>query len=68
MQKAFYRITEVAEILGIGKSLAYQLVASGEIPSVYLAGRRSRRVHYLELEKWIARQAEAGTQQGPTFP
>lgn len=56
MEKAFYRISEVAEIIGLGKSLTYQLVASGDIPSVMLAGRRSVRVPSDDLQKWIEEQ------------
>lgn len=62
MEKEFYRISEVAQILGIGKSLAYQLVASGEIPSVRLAGRRSVRIHRKALEDWIAKQVSMAAQ------
>lgn len=56
MERAFYRIPEVAEIIGLGKSLTYQLVASGDIPSVMLAGRRSVRVPSDGLLKWIEEQ------------
>lgn len=64
MEKSFYRIPEVAEKLSIGKSLAYQLVASGEIPSVRLAGRRSVRVPAKELQEWIDKQIK---ERGPSF-
>jgi excisionase family DNA binding protein len=57
MEKAFYRISEVAEIIGLGKSLTYKLIAEGQIPSVYLAGCRSRRVPAGLLRKWIAEEA-----------
>jgi excisionase family DNA binding protein len=56
MEKAFYRVPEVAEIIGLGKSLTYRLVAEGEIPSIMLAGCRSRRVSKVALEKWIEEQ------------
>lgn len=52
-ERAFYRISEVATMLGIGKSLAYRLVSEGKIPSVYLAGCRSRRVPAKALRQWI---------------
>lgn len=32
-------VTEAAEVLGISRSLAYQLVARGELPSRRLGGR-----------------------------
>ena len=60
MEKAFYRISEVAEIVGLGKSLTYRLVAEGKIPSVWLAGCRSRRVSAAALRKWIEEQAQGG--------
>jgi len=58
MEKAFYRISEVAEIIGLGKSLTYKLVAEGRIPSVWLAGCRSRRISKVALEKWICEQTD----------
>jgi excisionase family DNA binding protein len=64
MEKAFLRISEVAEVIGAGKSLAYELVASGEIPSIWLAGRRSRRVPREALERWIAEQAKQADEVG----
>ena len=57
MDKAFYRISEVADIIGLGKSLTYRLVAEGQIPSVWIAGCRSRRVARPALLKWIEEQA-----------
>ena len=58
MDKAFYRISEVADIIGLGKSLTYRLVAEGRIPSVWLAGCRSRRVARPALVRWIEEQAQ----------
>jgi len=57
MEKQFYRMSEVAEIIGLGKSLTYKLVSEGHIPSVYLAGCRARRVHKAALENWISEQS-----------
>ena len=64
MEKAFYRISEVAEIIGLGKSLTYRLIASGEIPSVFLAGCRSRRVPADSLRQWVAEQSKMVVNQG----
>lgn len=58
MERAFYRISEVATVIGLGKSLTYKLIAEGQIPSVYLADRRSRRVPATALKKWIEEQSE----------
>jgi excisionase family DNA binding protein len=64
MEKAFYRIPEVAEIIGLGRSLTYRLIAEGEIPSIWLAGCRSRRVPKDALQRWIEKQsAQAGNGQ-----
>lgn len=35
-----YSVSEAAELLGIGRSTAYELVARGELPSVAIGGRR----------------------------
>ena len=58
MDKAFYKIAEVAEIIGLGKSLTYKLIQEGRIPSVYVAGCRSRRVPATALRKWIEEQEQ----------
>lgn len=56
MEKAFLKISEVAEVIGLGKSMVYKLIADGHIPSVKLAGLTSRRVSRKALEAWIAEQ------------
>jgi excisionase family DNA binding protein len=37
-ERLFFRVTEVAEIIGVSKSKAYELVANGTIPSVRIGG------------------------------
>lgn len=59
MEKAFLKISEVAEIIGLGKSMTYKLIGNGHIPSVKLAGLTSRRVSRKALEAWIAEQETA---------
>lgn len=59
MEKMFYRVSEVAEVLGIGKSLAYRLLAEGKIKSIWLAGCRSRRVPLEALKQFIDEQSQA---------
>ena len=44
-------LREMQETLGIGKTKAYELVATGDIPSVRIG--RSIRVSVLELERWL---------------
>ncbi len=51
-----YRITEVADALGISRSKAYELVGSGEIPSILLDG--CRRVTASGIHDFIARKQQ----------
>lgn len=62
MEKAFLRIPEVAEIIGLGKSATYKLVSDGHIPSVKLAGTKCVRVPRESLERWVKEQTESATQ------
>ena len=54
------KVPEVAEVLRIARSRAYELVAAGEIPSIRIG--RSVRVSRRELEQWLdeRRQSSAG--------
>jgi excisionase family DNA binding protein len=45
------KLSEVAQILGIGRSLVYELIAQGQIPYVRLG--RCIRVQRASLEEWI---------------
>lgn len=54
--RKFYRVREVAEMLGICRSLAYRLITDGTIPSIVIPGTRSRRVPAEALEVWLASQ------------
>jgi excisionase family DNA binding protein len=54
MDKLLLRPVEVAEVLGIGRSLVYQLIASGDIPSIRIGGPNSRRVPITAIHEWIA--------------
>lgn len=58
MEKAFLKISEVAEVINLGKSMTYKLIAEGHIPSVKLAGIKARRVSRKALDQWIAEQEE----------
>lgn len=57
MEKLLLRASEVSEVLGIGRSLVYELIAQGRIPSVRLG--RTIRVPVRALDKWI-RDQESG--------
>ena len=52
MDTTFLTCKEVAEILKIGKSLAYRLISKGEIPSFRFG--RIIRVRQADPEKFIA--------------
>ena len=58
-RREYLKVPEVAEMLQIARSRAYELVGSGEIPSVRIG--RSLRVSRKELERWLdeRRQPEA---------
>ncbi len=55
MDKLVLRPAECAEVLGIGRSKAYELLAKGELPSVRIGG--SLRVPVARLREWIDRKA-----------
>ena len=61
-ERLLYRVEEVAEMLGLGRSKTYQLVASGELPSVRLG--RCVRVPVQALRRWIESQATHEVEEG----
>jgi excisionase family DNA binding protein len=59
MDKLMLRVPEAAELLGLGRAKAYQLVQSGELPSIKIG--RSVRIPVAALRAWVERQQrEAG--------
>lgn len=52
----YLKVSEVAEILRIARSRAYELVAEGEIPSIRIG--RSVRVSRGELDRWLEEQRQ----------
>ena len=52
MEKMLLKPSEVGQILGIGRSLVYELIASGQIPSVRLG--RCIRVPAESLQRWLS--------------
>lgn len=52
-------VAQAAALLHIGKDKAYELIASGKLPSVRL-GERSVRVPRALLEKWVEAAAQGG--------
>jgi len=59
MEKWLLKPTEAAEVLGIGRSLIYELIAMGEIPSVRLG--RCLRVPAESLQQWIREREKERT-------
>ena len=49
-------VTEAAELLGVSRNLAYDLIHDGTLPHVRL-GRRRILVSRVALEQWIARES-----------
>lgn len=52
MEKLLLRPTEAAELLGIGRSKIYALLAARELPSIRVG--HSVRVPAAALRKWVA--------------
>jgi excisionase family DNA binding protein len=61
MRPLLYSVEEVGKLIGFGRTLTYELVRSGEIPSIIVAGRK--RVRREALEAWIESQARSAPEQ-----
>lgn len=48
------RVSEAADLLGIGKSTAYELIAAGEIPAIRLGKGKAIRVSVGDLQDWVS--------------
>jgi excisionase family DNA binding protein len=57
-ERLLYRVGEAAELLGISRSKAWELLARGEIESVKIDG--ARRVSRGAIEAYVARLAGGG--------
>lgn len=55
--RLLYRPDEVAEMLSLGKSKVFELMASGEIASISCG--RARRVPRESLEQWLRERVQA---------
>jgi len=56
MEKLLLKPLEAAQVLGIGRSLIYELIARREIPSVRLG--RCLRVPKESLQQWLKEREE----------
>ena len=63
MEKLLLRPAEVAEMLGLGRSKTYQMLANGQLPSVRIGG--SLRVPAQALEDWVQNKTSTLDQQNP---
>lgn len=55
MDKLLLTPKEVSELLGLGRTKTYALLASGEVPSVRIGG--SLRVSLADLKEWVRKRA-----------
>jgi excisionase family DNA binding protein len=60
--KVLLRPSEAAELLAVGRSRLFELMASGELRSVKIG--RSRRVPVAALTEYVERLVEAGVRHG----
>jgi len=58
MEKKLLTVAEAADMLGLGRSKAYQLVMRGELKSIQIG--RARRVPVAALDEFIQRAAAEG--------
>ncbi len=61
-QHEYLKVPEVAGVLRIARSRAYELVGEGEIPSIRIG--RSVRVSRKELERWLEEQRHPSVGRG----
>lgn len=64
MEKLLLKPTEVAEVLRIGRSLVYTMLATGELPSVRVG--RCIRIPTESLERWLKTQEKGGSSEVPS--
>ena len=57
MEKLLIRPSEAAEVLGIGRTKIYELIARGEVPSVRVGS--VIRVPLEDLRLWVQGKAQA---------
>ena len=56
MEKQLLKPMEVSRVLGIGRSLVYELIATGDLPSIRIG--RCIRVSSEALDQWIKDRQE----------
>ena len=58
MEKLLLDVSEMAEILGISRPTAYQILNRADFDAAFYIGRR-RKISRAGLETWILRQTRA---------
>jgi excisionase family DNA binding protein len=58
-QRLLLRIPEVAETLGIGRTKIYEMIATGELPTIRVG--RAVRISVNTLQKWVEEREQQGT-------
>jgi len=66
MERLLLRPIEAADLLGVGRSKVYDLIATRQIPSIRVGG--SIRVPARALEQWVTRQAREQARTEATAP
>lgn len=56
MEKILLDVSEMAEILGISRPTAYQILNRADFDAAFYIGRR-RKISRAALEKWIEKRA-----------
>ncbi len=57
-QRLLLRIPEAAETLGIGRTKIYELIATGELPTIRVG--RAVRISVSTLQKWVETREQQG--------
>jgi excisionase family DNA binding protein len=61
LEPLLLRVTDVALVLGIGRTKVFALLAAGELPVVRLG--RSVRIPREALERWVRERTDKGCSQ-----
>ncbi len=61
MERLLLKPMEVAQILGLGRSLVYELIATGDLPSIRIG--RCIRIPSEALTQWIRERQEQAALQ-----
>ncbi len=64
MEQLLLRVDEAARVLGLGRTKVYELVSSGDLPSITVG--TSRRIPAEGLRRWVAGRTAAGGGSGDT--